>query len=45
MDDTYSLGYFQAKLKEFGIMDMLRERGLKNGDSIRIKDITFEYIE
>ncbi len=45
VDDTYSLGYFQAKLKEFGIMDMLRERGLKNGDSIRIKDITFEYIE
>jgi len=44
LDDTRSFAYFQARLQEMGIIDMLKARGLKNGDSVRIKDITFEYM-
>ncbi len=45
LDDTRSFAYFQARLQEMGIIDMLKQRGLKNGDSVRIKDITFEYMQ
>lgn len=45
LSDTRSFAYFQTKLQEMGIIDMLKSRGLKNGDTVRIKDITFEYME
>lgn len=45
LDDTLSFAYFQSRLNEMGIIDMLKERGLKNGDTVKIKDITFEYVE
>ncbi len=45
LSDNISFAYFQKKLQEMGIIDMLKQRGLKNGDSVRIKDITFEYME
>lgn len=45
LDDTLSFAYFQSKLNEMGIIEMLKDRGLKNGDTVRIKDITFEYVE
>lgn len=45
LSDTRSFAYFQARLQEMGIIDMLKARGLKNGDSVRIKDITFEYMQ
>lgn len=45
LDDTLSFAYFQARLNDMGIIDMLKNRGLKNGDTVRIKDITFEYME
>lgn len=45
LSDTRSFAYFQSKLNEMGIIDMLKARGLKHGDSVRIKDITFEYSE
>lgn len=45
LSDTRSFAYFQTKLQEMGIIDMLKERGLKNGDIVKIKDIEFEYMD
>lgn len=45
LSDTRSFAYFQRALQDMGIIDLLKARGLKNGDSVRIKDITFEYVE
>jgi len=43
LSDTRSFAYFQNKLEEMGIIDMLKDKGLKNGDTVRIKDIEFIY--
>lgn len=45
LDDPRSFAYFQNTLQEMGVMDMLKEKGLKNGNFVRIKDIEFEYVE
>jgi len=45
MGDQYSFAYFQTRLKEMGVIDMLKEKGMKEGDLVIIKDITFEYVE
>ncbi len=45
LSDNRSFAYFQKSLQDMGIIDMLKEKGLKNGDTVKIKDITFEYNE
>lgn len=45
ISDQFSFAYFQNRLNEMGVIDMLKEKGLKNGDTVIIKDISFEYIE
>ena len=45
LSDTRSFAYFQKRLQDMGIIDMLKERGLKTGSVVKIKDITFEYSE
>lgn len=45
LSDSRSFAYFQSKLTEMGIIDLLKSKGLKNGDTVRIKDIVFEYVE
>lgn len=45
LDDPRSFAYFQTRLQEMGIIDMLKEKGLRNGHFVRIKDIEFEYVE
>ena len=45
LSDEVSFAYFQKRLKEDGIIDKLKERGLKEGDTVHIKDITFEYLD
>ncbi len=45
LSDQISFAYFQTRLKEMGVIDMLKEKGLKEGDTVTIKDITFEYME
>lgn len=45
LSDEISFAYFQNRLKSDGIIDMLKERGLKEGDTVHIKDITFEYVD
>ncbi len=45
LSDSLSFAYFQSRLQDMGIIDMLKSRGLKNGDSVKIKDFVFEYID
>ncbi len=45
LSDTRSFAYFQNRLQEMGIIDMLKQKGMKNGDTVKIKDIVFEYSE
>lgn len=45
LSDMASFAYFQMKLREMGVIDMLKARGMKNGDTVHIKDIVFEYVE
>ncbi len=45
LSDTESNRYFQAKLKERGVFEELKALGAKDGDTIRIADIEFEYLE
>ncbi len=45
LSDQTSFAYFQNRLKDMGVIDLLKEKGLKQGDTVTIKDISFEYIE
>ncbi len=45
LSDETSFAYFQNALKKFGIIDKLKEKGLNVGDTVIIKDISFEYEE
>lgn len=45
LSDEASNAYFQNALKKYGIIDKLKEAGMKDGDTVVIKDITFEYSE
>jgi len=45
LDDYESLQYFQRALKRLGIMDALREKGVQDGDTVRIGDWEFDFIE
>ena len=42
-DDVESLNYFQRILRKKGIIDMLEEEGIKDGDIVRMADAEFEY--
>lgn len=45
LEDYTSNAYFQKQLKDEGIIDKLKERGLSEGDTVIIGDIEFEYEE
>ncbi|MFA7664091.1 MAG: GTPase ObgE [Clostridia bacterium] len=45
VSDPDSFRWFQKVLRDKGIMQGLLDKGLKNGDSIIIMDIEFEYFE
>lgn len=45
LSDEGSNAYFQNALKKYGIIDKLKEAGMQDGDTVIIKDITFEYSE
>ncbi|MDR3216038.1 MAG: GTPase ObgE [Clostridiaceae bacterium] len=44
-DDDDSTRYFQRKIRERGIIDELKAKGLKEGDTVIIGDLEFEYFE
>lgn len=44
-EDLDSLKYFLDMLENLGVMDKVRDQGIKNGDSLFINDIEMEYTE
>ena len=45
LSDPTSFAYFQNALKKFGIIQKLKDEGMKDGDTVIIKDISFTYEE
>lgn len=45
LDNYDSLQYFQRVLRKHGVIDALREAGVKDGDTVHIKDFTFDFID
>ena len=44
-DDSESLQYFQRVLIRAGVIDALREAGIKEGDTVSLYDIEFDFVE
>jgi GTP-binding protein len=44
-NDTESLQYFQRAIKKMGLIEALEERGVKEGDTVRLHDFEFDYIK
>lgn len=45
VEDNESFAYLQRSLKKLGIDDALREKGIKDGDSVRLVDWEFEWYD
>lgn len=45
LNDAQSFAYFQKRLRQDGIIELLKENGIQDGDEVRIKNISFEYME
>lgn len=45
ISDPDSLAYFQRSLNELGINKALKEKGVKNGDTVRMLDTEFEWYD
>lgn len=45
LDNYDSMQYFQRQIRERGIDKALRKAGVKTGDTVRMLDIEFEYVE
>lgn len=45
LDSYDSFTYFQRKLKDNGVIKALRKAGAKDGDTVRVLDIEFEFVE
>ena len=43
--DNESLGFFQNSLRRKGIIDALREKGAKEGDTVAMYDIEFDFVD
>lgn len=45
LNDNESLQYFQRMLRRKGVIDALEEKGISEGDTVRIYDIEFDYVK
>lgn len=45
LDNYDSFMYFQKRLKDEGVISALRKAGAKDGDTVRIMDIEFDYVD
>ena len=45
LSDTESFSYFQRRLVEAGVIDKLRDAGMNEGDTVRIADTEFEWMD
>ena len=44
-DDRESLMYFDRSLRNFGIIDKLREKGCREGDTVRMYGLEFDFVD
>jgi GTP-binding protein len=44
-DDYESLQYFERVIRECGIIAELEKRGIREGDTVSILDIEFDYVD
>ena len=44
-DDPDSLNWFHRTLRRLGVIDALREQGAKEGSTVRIADMEFDFVE
>ena len=40
-----SLQYFQRSIKKKGVIDELEEMGIKEGDTVKMYDLEFDYVK
>ncbi len=45
LSDYESNAFFQRRLKEDGVLDKLKEKGAKEGDTVHIGNIEFEFVD
>lgn len=45
LEDYDSLQYFQRTIRKRGIVDALKEKGIRDGDTVRVNDLEFEFVE
>ena len=45
LSDSQSFAYFQKLMRDKGIIKNLRKLGAKDGDTVRIADFDFEFID
>jgi len=45
LQDYESLQYFQRMLRKQGILDALRQHGIQDGDTVRMKDFSFDFLD
>ena len=43
--DTQSMRYFEKVLEKWGIISKLKEMGIKYGDTVRLNDFEFDFVE
>ena len=43
--DEESLNYFHRTLRRLGVIDALRDKGASEGDTVRIEDMEFDFVE
>ena len=44
-DDYESLNWFHRTLRKTGVIDALREKGAKEGSTVRIGEMEFDFVE
>ncbi|HPJ23108.1 MAG TPA: Obg family GTPase CgtA, partial [Clostridia bacterium] len=45
LDNFESLSYFQRRLRSLGVIDALKEAGIKENDTVCIKNFEFNFVE
>lgn len=45
LDDYESMQFFQRALRRQGIIDALRDAGINHGDTVKMQDLEFDFIE
>ena len=45
LDSYDSMQYFQRRIRETGIDKALKRAGVRTGDTVRMLDVEFEYVE